>query len=707
MARPVWTTGLPPGASPHPTAALWAVALLLTLALQGVFGQAGQAPPTPDPPAEGTAGEPAADTMDTFDTPLATRSWRRVKGDWEVAEGALCETSGGYWTLALREGRLYDHDLSVRVKFAEVTRDYPLAGYVSLVARAQDATHYYAVVLRHSGALEVAEYSGTPSTRRWNWQRIAAADPAPPALTLGRWYVVEMAARGKAISAKVYPEGEEAPEEWQVTGDFSKGDVSDHSGAAAYRRGWVGFGTSYAVASFDDLRITLVRTPLALADWLRPALTSAEAVTRALKGTDLGREAAAAGQEIAALVERLDAPAEIPDAEWAELQEQAIGLLERLKAVRKQALLQRGGLEKVSPYAGIGGLNPYKGNLNCHTMHSDGGKYADEAAAAYREAGYAFVCFTDYNAYGDQDGGAIHPRYQRDTQVHDWNGDGEFYERHLYGSGVEAYVRDYADGAFPWVGRRWDLNEDGSFVVLNGVTVTGGAHDVICVEHPPGAIDAPVPSYKFMGRTLEAGGLLILAHPSEFNYAAPLVYDDENLGRVQALEVYNGFHARNHGARANEDGHAGFATRLWDQCLDAGWRVWGVAGDGTRSYDPDGVDPPFNGHIVAWAAELTKPAILEALRAGRFYASSGVIVERIEATGSTVRVQSSNATRIRVIADGDRIMASVQGGELAYELDGSERWLRIELENNSQPFSERTFHQMAWLQPFVVGSLFE
>ena len=101
------------------------------------------------------------------------------------------------------------------------------------------------------------------------------------------------------------------------------------------------------------------------------------------------------------------------------------------------------------PYA-TGGGQWLKGNFHMHTRHSDGSADAAEEVRTYRYAGYQVLCITDHNQYGDQDGGIV-PGWQADATLHDWNGDGKVHADHVFGSGVEAYVRDWNQPPPEWM----------------------------------------------------------------------------------------------------------------------------------------------------------------------------------------------------------------------------------------------------------------
>ncbi len=78
---------------------------------------------------------------------------------------------------------------------------------------------------------------------------------------------------------------------------------------------------------------------------------------------------------------------------------------------------------------------------------------------------------------------------------------------------------------------------------------------------------------------------------------------------------------------------------LWDAALAQGARLWGVASDDAHDYPgPDGKYPPGGGWVVVRSKREPR-AILEALAAGRFYASTGVELSRAEVDGEQLVVE--------------------------------------------------------------------
>ncbi len=142
------------------------------------------------------------------------------------------------------------------------------------------------------------------------------------------------------------------------------------------------------------------------------------------------------------------------------------------------------------------------------------------------------------------------------------------------------------------------------------------------------------------------GGLAVMNHPNwqwHFNhFPQPLM---EQLNGPVGLEIYNGTIERLEGSA--------LATDRWDQLLSKGKWLWGFANDDLHYRHEAGI--AWN---VAQARERTPAAVLEALREGRFYASTGVTIESVTVDGPTIHVSTRDAQRIRFICLWGAIQAS-------------------------------------------------
>src|SRR5690606_2903288 len=76
---------------------------------------------------------------------------------------------------------------------------------------------------------------------------------------------------------------------------------------------------------------------------------------------------------------------------------------------------------------------------------------------------------------------------------------------------------------------------------------------------------------------------------------------------------------------------------VWDAALAQGVTLWGVASDDAHHYDGGGKYPAGGGWVMV-KARRDPQAIVDALAAGRFYASNGVVLARAEVDGEQLVV---------------------------------------------------------------------
>ncbi|HWO23733.1 MAG TPA: hypothetical protein VNO30_33560 [Kofleriaceae bacterium] len=150
------------------------------------------------------------------------------------------------------------------------------------------------------------------------------------------------------------------------------------------------------------------------------------------------------------------------------------------------------------------------------------------------------------------------------------------------------------------------------------------------------------------------GGLAQLNHPQWYwGMTGDLLAE---LGRrgMRLVEISNvQFDRWNRGDAAHPSTEA-----LWDEALAAGVTLWGVASDDAHHYDGHGKWPAGGGWIAV-KARREPQAILDALAVGRFYASTGVVLERAEVSAGELVVEIGAAERrphtIEFIENGARV----------------------------------------------------
>jgi hypothetical protein len=233
------------------------------------------------------------------------------------------------------------------------------------------------------------------------------------------------------------------------------------------------------------------------------------------------------------------------------------------------------------------------------------------------------------------------------------------------------------------------FRDDTGLVLLPAVEVTAdGPH----LQHL-GASEAITPASDRQ-RVLEdiddRGGVAILNHPRWLSeYAHWPVAEMQALDGYAGIEIYNGLIERHPGGA--------LATEPWDRLLSAGHRVWGYAADDAHS--PRDIE---NAWTVVQATERTPAAILDALAAGRCYASTGVRIRDITADDGTITVATADAERIRLVSDYGQVQQDVAGPEARFRVPeqlvhwSDHTYVRVECLSRAGA--------RAWTQPFFLDS---
>jgi hypothetical protein len=89
---------------------------------------------------------------------------------------------------------------------------------------------------------------------------------------------------------------------------------------------------------------------------------------------------------------------------------------------------------------------------------------------------------------------------------------------------------------------------------------------------------------------------------------------------------------------AGDSGHAS-TEALWDAALGKGETIWGVASDDAHDYEGTHQKYPAGGGWVVVKARRDPKSILDALAAGHFYASTGVVLARAEVDAGELVVE--------------------------------------------------------------------
>ena len=130
-----------------------------------------------------------------------------------------------------------------------------------------------------------------------------------------------------------------------------------------------------------------------------------------------------------------------------------------------------------------------------------------------------------------------------------------------------------------------------------------------------------------------AGGIAIIAHPYWTGLTLPDMQDTQG---CLGIEIYNHMV---HRAVAK-----GLATVHWDNLLAASWKCLGFAVDDCHS-----AADAYGGWIMVKSQYRDADSIIEAIKAGKFYSSTGPSIISVEKTDDRLRVECSDAAAINFI----------------------------------------------------------
>lgn len=253
----------------------------------------------------------------------------------------------------------------------------------------------------------------------------------------------------------------------------------------------------------------------------------------------------------------------------------------------------------------------WRGNLHTHSNLSDGCLTPEEVCRRYRAEGYDFISLTDH--FIGQYGYPI-----ADTRPFRGNGFTTIPGAELHSGAMEN-------------GELWHILAVGLPEDFEPPNAPGFRP----VEHQESGADLAT-------RARAAGAYVAIAHPE---WSGLTTEDARAIEAAHAVEVYN------HGCAIGCDRPHGFYTL--DQLLTEGRRLDLCATDDAHFTEPD----HFGGWVMVKAEKNDPDALLEALKDGAYYASTGPEIRAVHWEESQVVVESSAASAVIVQGRGSAAVA--------------------------------------------------
>jgi hypothetical protein len=132
--------------------------------------------------------------------------------------------------------------------------------------------------------------------------------------------------------------------------------------------------------------------------------------------------------------------------------------------------------------------------------------------------------------------------------------------------------------------------------------------------------------------------------------------------------------------------------QLWDAALAKGHTVWGIATDDAHDYE-DGRKYPAGGGWVVVKARRDPQAILDALGGGRFYSSTGVVLERAEVVGEILTIEVAKTD------PGPHVIELIENGKVVASVRGRTALRALPRAGTLRAVVTRGDGKKAWVQP--------
>ena len=367
-------------------------------------------------------------------------------------------------------------------------------------------------------------------------------------------------------------------------------------------------------------------------------------------------------------------------------------------------------------------LQWYKGNLHTHTYWSDGDEFPEMVLDWYKSNGYDFVALSDHNTMAREEKWKVivkSPLYE------------ESFQKYLEKFGKDWVVYKNDTGRMQVKLKTFDeyrtKMQDNSFLIIPSEEITNYVDGKIPVHvnatnlqefvEPPNAATVAETMQQSVDAVLqqrERTGVPMFPHINHPNFYWAITLEDMiSLKGERFFEVYNGHQlVRNYGDSA----HLG-TEEMWDKINIAYAErnqplMNGLARDDSHNYHQFGLAfaNAGRGWIMVQAESLQAEALIEAMEAGKFYASTGVTLKKLYVKNNEINIEIAEAEGIKYtiefigVKKGEnesQVIETIRGSVGSFKVTADYVFVRARISSTklkSNPFEEGDF-EMAWTQP--------
>lgn len=365
----------------------------------------------------------------------------------------------------------------------------------------------------------------------------------------------------------------------------------------------------------------------------------------------------------------------------------------------------------------------YKGNLHTHTYWSDGDAFPEMVLDWYKTNDYQFVALTDHNTLQAGD------KWKKIPKSH-------IYEQ-AFDDYLEKYGEDWVDYKKDSAGISVKLKteaeyaprfQDKGFLILRAEEITDSfegkplhmnatnIQKLIQPRHGASVAETLQNNIDAVNAQRKATGQPMIPHINHPNFGwAISVEDMKALRGERFFEVFNG-----HPMVHNYGDSARMSTEdMWDQInityLQRNQPImYGLATDDSHHYHKFGgqFSNSGRGWIMVQSRSLQPEALIAAMEAGDFYATTGVTLSALMQRNAKIELTiepeagvsyTTHFVGVRKGGSTTEVFQSVEGHTASFEITDDILFVRARIASSKvkeNPFQKGDF-EMAWTQPIT------
>lgn len=369
-------------------------------------------------------------------------------------------------------------------------------------------------------------------------------------------------------------------------------------------------------------------------------------------------------------------------------------------------------------------LTWYKGNLHTHTYWSDGDEFPEMVLDWYKSQGYDFVALSDHNTVAQEEKWVViqkSPLYETSFQNYLNKFGDEWVEQKNDTGRIQVKLKTFEE-------YKSKMSSDG-FLIIPSEEISNyvgktpvhinatNIQQLIPAPHGNTVAEAMQQSVDAVLQQREQTGVPMFPHINHPNFRWAITLEAMiSLKGERFFEVYNGhFLVNNYGDSAHMSTEA-----MWDQINIAYANrnqplMFGLATDDSHNYHQFGnaFANAGRGWVMVQSESLDAASLIAAMEAGKFYASTGVSLERVEWEKSELKITVAaekevaySISFIGVLKNGSesQILKTVTGSEASFTVTDEYLFVRAKVTSSKQqqnPFQDGDF-ESAWTQPVFI-----